>query len=239
LTFTEQQFKPEDLLPHDELHKVKVMVDCKTMRGECAIWDDRRGCFMWVDIDGEKLYILNVATGHMKVVQFPQHFGSFALCESGKRILCALESDFAFYYFETDKLQFLKQETYKKIFPGDKDYRLNDGRCDRVGRFVCGPIDKEFKKTSQLYSCEFKSEEELSVKVIDGVIPFGCANSLCFSLDGATMHFADSLDKWIKTFPYDQKTGQVGEGKQFHKTPGEFNYPDGSCINSKGQLWNA
>jgi sugar lactone lactonase YvrE len=41
------------------------------MRGECAVWDDRTGCFMWVDIDGEKLYILNVATGHMKVVQFP------------------------------------------------------------------------------------------------------------------------------------------------------------------------
>jgi L-arabinonolactonase len=69
---------------------------------------------------------------------------------------------------------------------------MNDGRCDRVGRFVVGPIDAEFKPTSKLYSCEYKSDEDLQVTVIDGIEPYGCANSICFSLDGATMYFSDS-----------------------------------------------
>lgn len=55
----------------------------------------------------------------------------------------------------------LNQDTYKELFPGNKDYRMNDGRCDRVGRFVVGPIDKDFNPTSRLYSCEYKSDEDL------------------------------------------------------------------------------
>jgi len=187
------------------MHKIKALVECNNELGENAAWDDRTGCFMWVDINGQKLHTLNIATGHLKIVSFPERLGSFAFCESGKRLLFAMETGFAFYYFETDELEMLKQTGagYQQLLPGNKDSRLNDGRCDRVGRFVVGGIDGEFKPRGLLYSCEFKNEGELQVNVIDGIEPYVCANSTCFSLDGKTMYFTDSWQQVIHYFPYD------------------------------------
>jgi len=74
------------------------------------------------------------------------------------------------------------------------------------------------------------------VNVIEGVEGYACANSTCFSLDGKTMYFGDSWGKWINEYDYDQQTGQVKSGKQFHslKDYPSPHFPDGSVINSQG-----
>jgi len=109
LEFTTQKFDPKELQPESELYKIKPMVQLRNMLGECATWDDRTGCFMWVDIEGQKLHTLNIATGHLKIVSFPERLGSFAFTESGTRLLFAMETGFAFYYIESDELEVLTQ----------------------------------------------------------------------------------------------------------------------------------
>jgi L-arabinonolactonase len=50
------------------------------------------------------------------------------------------------------------------------------------------------------------------------------------------MYFGDSWGKWIHEYDYDQQTGQVKSGKQFHslKDYPSPHFPDGSVINSQG-----
>jgi len=154
---------PADLKAETEINKVKVRLDCKNDLGECPLWDDRTNSLLWVDINGHLLHILNFTTGHLKVISFPERLGSFAFCESGKRLLFAMETGFSFYYFDGDLFEKLKQTGagYQQQEPGNNDSRLNDGRCDRDGRFIVGGIDIEMKPRGKLYSCEFKTEGEL------------------------------------------------------------------------------
>lgn len=77
--------------------------------------------------------------------------------------------------------------------------------------------------------------------MIEGIEPYVCANSTCFSPDGNTMYFCDTWTQIINQFPYDQATGKVGAPVQFHSFKGyeAKTMPDGSCINSQGQMWNS
>ena len=65
--------------------------------------------------------------------------------------------------------------------------RLNDGKVDRQGRFVAGYMDYEEKDPlGGLY----RLDPDLTVTRLDGGIIV--SNGPCFSLDGATLYFADS-----------------------------------------------
>ena len=120
-----------------------------------------------------------------------------------------MESDFCWYMLETHECIFLEQDGYRQPRPTYNDSRLNDGRCDRHGRFVIGGHEfrHDLKRTAFLYSCTYKDETSLDVKVISGVDPFTCANSICFNDIGTEMYFADSPEKWIKKYPYNTTTG--------------------------------
>ena len=113
MKFEEKQLDPASLIPGDKLYEPKLIVDCKNRLGECTVWDDRTGCFMWCDIDGLLIQILHLETGKLKTVTLPERVGAFAMCESGKRLLVAMETTFAYYYDETTTLEYVKS-SYKQ-----------------------------------------------------------------------------------------------------------------------------
>lgn len=75
-------------------------VQCQNILGECPIWDDQRQLIIWIDIEG-KLLLLKPTEGPLISVPLPEKCGSFALTESNTRLLLALESTLAWYYFDT------------------------------------------------------------------------------------------------------------------------------------------
>ena len=81
----------------------------------------------------------------------------------------------------------------------------------------------------------YRINEDLSTQHIIGDIM--CANSICFSVDGNTMYFADSFKKGIRKLDY-------FEDKQIPKNDEIFSdkfkgTPDGACIDANGNLWSA
>lgn len=66
-------------------------------------------------------------------IPLPEKCGSFALTESNTRLLLALESTFAWYFFDTKQIEFIESAYLQN--PGG---RLNDGRVDRQGAFIVG-----------------------------------------------------------------------------------------------------
>lgn len=110
----------------------------KNKIGECPIWDDQRQALYWVDIDNGELYILTIKSSVLKRVSgFGEKISAFALCESGKRLLVACASRFGYYYLDTAEFEPL-QSAYKQR---NDNQRLNDGRCDKSGRFLVGEED--------------------------------------------------------------------------------------------------
>ena len=84
-----------------------------------------------------------------------------------------------------------------------------------------------------------RNSDGVKVKCIPTVALAACTNSICFSLDGNWMYYADSPDKIIQCYRYDQENGTAVRCNDFVSFPKEKeSVPDGSIIDSSGNLWN-
>ena len=124
--------------------------------------------------------MLQFKDGKLITVHLPFEVGSIALCKSGTRLLLALDTTFAYLYrddfFGNFSLEVLAS-SYKR--DSNEGSRLNDGRVDRMGRFVVGGLNFIFGG-QKLYSVTYEKEGELIAKTLP-VPNMKCANSICFS----------------------------------------------------------
>jgi len=188
--------------------------------GECPIWDERMGALWWVDIHGPSLKRWDGS--QLKTLPMPEAPGSIALREAGGMIV-ALASGIFTLGTEAPKL-LVRPESHAQ------GLRFNDGRCDRAGRFWVGTLrEPAFPPEGVLYRIEADGKARAMKERIE--VP----NSIAFSPDGRTMYFADSPRHKIWAFDYAE--GEIARQRVFASPhPG---FPDGSCVDADGCLWNA
>jgi L-arabinonolactonase len=112
--------------------------------------------------------------------------------------------------------------------------RLNDGKCDRRGRFWAGSLD--MSGTEPLGALYRLDPDFACASVAQGVT---CANSLAFSPDDRTLYFADSPARAICAYAFDIGSGELGPRRVFADTSALSGVPDGSTVDAEGFLWNA
>ncbi len=189
--------------------------------GESPVWDEREQLLWWVDVKAPALRRRDAA-GVVSSFPLPQPVGSIALRARGG-LLAALKT--GVHIWEDAKLRLFAN-------PNITTHRFNDGRCDRAGRFWVGTMDDATHgPTGQLYrvSPDARCESKRSAIAVP--------NSLCWSPDGRTMYFADSPRRTIWAFDYDAAAGEMSNERVFATT--QLGYPDGSCVDADGCLWNA
>nr|WP_255428349.1 SMP-30/gluconolactonase/LRE family protein [Ramlibacter cellulosilyticus] len=205
---------------------VRLVVDAGDRLGECALWDG--AAFWWTDIEGSKICRLE-AGGSVRTWKLPERVGSFAFCGgSATKLLLGLASGIAVFDTAGDSLS--------PVIPVEADQpttRINDGRCDRQGRFLFGMFNPEEASIGGLY----RVHPDLRVERLP--LPAAAvANSICFSPDGATMYYADSPTRTIWSLDY-HADGRMGTPRVFVRLREDEGFPDGSCIDAQGGLWNA
>src|SRR6185436_4157943 len=95
------------------------------------------------------------------------------------------------------------------------DNRLNDGRCDRAGRFWVGSMsDVRRDPVGSLYRLDANLDCTPLRNAI--IIP----NSLAWSPDGRSMYFADTNRNTIWTWDYDPASGSATRERIFASTGG-------------------
>lgn len=207
--------------------KAELLVDAKNRLGEGVQWNSDHQRIWWTDIHGCALWSCDADGGGVQTTPTPERLGSFAF-DPENRILAAFESGLFRWDIERDRLDRLT--TFE---PEHMSSRLNDGRCDRRGRFVVGGINEDgMKPTTSLIRYDGGAPETLETGI-------SVSNSICFSPDGAWMYFADTPSKVIRRFPYDRETGALGPAEVFFTVTGRAGFPDGSCVDGEGALWNA
>src|ERR1700709_221642 len=65
----------------------------------------------------------------------------------------------------------------------------------------------------------------------------GISNTVCWSPDGLTFYFGDSLANEIRAFAFDPATSSIREERPFFSGFGRGG-PDGSAVDAAGYLWN-
>jgi sugar lactone lactonase YvrE len=188
LPHTVEWLDVSSITPSDKLYEPKLIVDCKLRIGECPLWDEQTQTLFWIGCNTPaKLFMLQTKDGKLTTVSLPREIGSIAFCKSGVRLLMALDSTFAFFYLDDFSIEELTS-SYKR--DSNEGSRLNDGRVDRMGRFVVGGLNFIFGG-QKLYSVTYEKEKELQVKTLP-VPDMKCANSICFTTDGRFMYHADT-----------------------------------------------
>lgn len=117
-----------------------------------------------------------------------------------------------------------------------KGLRLNDGKMDRQGRFLCASMHMDGAAVHRGALHRFDPDGEHAV-LEHGI---GTGNALCFSPDGGTLYFADSRVGTIWAYPYDAATGAAGPRRNLVDTAARHgSAPDGATVDADGFLWVA
>ncbi|WP_211464547.1 SMP-30/gluconolactonase/LRE family protein [Collimonas silvisoli] len=208
-----------------------LLIDGKHLLGEGVLWCPRSQRLFWTDILGATLWCHRPASGDTESWPMPEPLATFALTADDDRLLLGLASQLAWFNFSSKTITpICKVETDLPLT------RINDGRCDRAGRFVFGTKNDA---PDLARCCSFyRLNTDLTLERL-ALPSVAISNSICFSPDGRTMYYCDSPGKIIHCCDYDTAAGSTSNARVFadlRQQPGE---PDGSTVDSEGYLWNA
>ncbi len=207
--------------------EVIVAVESKNLHAEGPVWSDEEQHLYWTDIESSTLWRLDPVSGRTWTWRTPEKVCSIAFRERGG-LLIAFESGLSFYDPESRS-----EQRIADVETELPTTRLNDGRCDRQGRFIVGGFDT----SAQGLSAAYRLDADLRLHRLFGGL--SSANSTCFSPDGKTMYYADTPQAAIWAFDYDPETGTPSRRRVFCIFQDQPGLPDGSVIDADGCLWNA
>lgn len=209
--------------------EIDVFIDVKPRLGEGPIWDPDIERFFFIDSLGDRIWRCDQNGGEVRSWEVPGHIGSMALRKKGGAIL-ALDAGFFEFDFKTGESSLLDDPERE-----NEGTRLNDGKIDRAGRFVCGSMDmQEESPTGSLW----RLDPDLSIALLDsGII---CSNGPCWSPAGNTLYFADSFKNTIFAYDYDLSTGNVSAKRPWVSVDASRGgAPDGATVDEEGFVWSA
>lgn len=199
----------------------------RDLLGESPVWDAREGALYWVDIRGCRVQRM-ASDGAVSAWATPQEVGSIALAAPG-RLLLALADGFAMLDLGSGAITPLTEVQHPR-----PPMRLNDGRTDREGRYVCGSMVLHRRDAEgSLYRLE--RDGRVTTLIAGGT---AVANATCFSPDGRTMYHADSLAGMIRAWDY-ALDGTISRERVFVDTRPEGSAPDGATVDAQGRVWVA
>ena len=112
--------------------------------------------------------------------------------------------------------------------------RMNDAKCDPVGRLFAGTTAFDFAPgAGALYRIDLDWSCEA---VVSGVTT---SNGTAWSPDGSLMYFIDSASQGVDVFDYDVATGSVSGRRRLVSIDAADGIPDGMTVDAEGNLWVA
>lgn len=210
--------------------QASLVLDARNTLGEGVTWCTRSQSLYWTDIHASVLWNYRPADGSTRRWTMPERLASFALCEDDGWLLLGLASGLAFFHLQSgETIRIADVERGLST-------RLNDGACDRQGRFVFGTLHEPVGGEARRAAGGFY---RLHANLVLEQLPLGSvaiSNSIAFSPDGATMYYCDSMTRIVHRCSYGDSVAQPQVHIDLSHQQGE---PDGSAVDSEGGLWNA
>lgn len=220
--------------------EVEVVLRADAVNGENPAWSQAERKLYWVDIRKPALHRFDPATRRDEVWEMPAWIGCFGLTERGA--IVALRTGL----FEFDRAS----GALALLAPPPFDPRrffLNDGGCDRQGRFYVGPMYLPLAAGD----CDPGAPKALPLWRFEGdgwspvTPPVKNSNGLAWSPDGHTMYHADTSVKTIWAWDYDPSSGAAENRRVFAQVEegGDDGGPDGAAVDRDGfytcAVWGA
>lgn len=198
--------------------------------GEGPLWDAEESTLHWVDVLGRAVWRHRPGTDEFRHWPMPDVVSSLALRRGGGAVV-TLAKGFFTLDFDSGAC-----DPMGPAIEAGLDTRFNDGKVDRQGRFIAGTIHNRI--TDPIGSMYRLGTDRMVTKLDGGFI---CSNGPCWSLDGRTMYFTDSMRSEIYAYEYDRATGDLGPRRVLINlgAHGIDCAPDGCTVDAEGFLWSA
>lgn len=215
--------------------QAELIVDARNVVGESPVWVPEENALYWVDIPAGGLQRWSADSGHVNAWKAPQMLACIARHRNGGWV-AGMES--GFFHLQPHNDGSLDSELLALVDHARVDMRLNDGRCDRQGRFWAGSMVMNMGANAadgKLYRYSVGQRGPLEAQLGGFIVP----NGLGFSPDGRTMYLSDShpLVQQIWAFDYDIDSGTPSNRRLFvdmNQFPGR---PDGAAVDAEGGYW--
>ena len=207
---------------------VELVLEARAELGEGPLWDEAGQRLVWVDIMAGRVHLFRPDTGACRTVEVGRPVGAAALSAGGGLVLAVPEG---FTRLDLDSGVLAPVAALPAPSP---DIRMNDGKCDRAGRFWAGTMALDERAgAGALYRLDPSGEVTI---MVDGVT---ISNGLDWSLDERRMYYVDSGTGRIDVFDWDLKKGRLSNRRPFVFFPAQAGVPDGLTVDADGGVWVA
>lgn len=202
-----------------------VISKSQSILGEGISIKPNKSVISWVDIEGNKVHWKNLesdAEGCLTEFKFPSC--TFSDENSGVFISHVGGIDWVDYNYQN-------RMSCTTWFPSDSGLRCNDGKMDAEGNIWISTMSISYLENQG--SIWFWDRKSKPILVMDNLtIP----NSIAIDDLRNRIYFADSLKGTIYFGKLSTKRNSITETKEFYRS--NQGVPDGSSLDSEGNLWN-
>ena len=207
---------------------VDLVDDAHARLGEGPVWSRDEAVLYWVDIDLGRVHRFDPALGDDEHVDVGEPVGAVAPRRDGG-LLLALKSGFAL----VDQWRGTPRRL-AEVEADRPDTRMNDGACDRRGRFWAGTMSTTDEPgQGTLYRLEAGG------KVTPMLRGISISNGIGWSPDDRTMYYADTPSGGIDAFDYDLDSGTIAGRRRLLDVDPREGQPDGLVVDADGCIWLA
>jgi sugar lactone lactonase YvrE len=203
---------------------IGVAVRERAQLGEGPRWIDDQ--LLWVDIPDGALHRFDPRTGVDAAVRVDDVLGMVAPRRGGGLVLAV------------GRAVVLSDPTSREVarieLPEPPGNRVNDGRCDAVGRLWIGTMSADGDgRAGSLY----RVDPDGTVRRWEGEV--GISNGLDWSPDGRRMYYIDTSTHRVDVYDYDVDDGVARDRRPLVVFPDHLGSPDGLTVDAEGGLWIA
>ncbi|KAH7975620.1 hypothetical protein HPB52_003716 [Rhipicephalus sanguineus] len=214
--------------------KLEVASTRRSLLGEGPHWDERSSTLLFVDCLGREVVRYDPASGlETQVIPTEGDIGNVIPFAGDNRQL-ALCMEHGLYRLDLGTRQ--KHLLVEMLDPESPvKSRLNDGKCDALGRLWT--VQNLIPEKNNFW-CYSKGQLEHK---LDGVT---ISNGITWTNNNRIMFYDDSVPGQIYAFDFDLAAGEIRNRRvlvDFNKTPGfqELGLPDGMTIDVNDKIWMA
>ena len=204
--------------------RVECVLPAHAKLGESPRWHSSEQKLHWIDIFGQTYNIFDPTTGHNVSVDTPVRINSFSFRRKGG-LVAGCWNGFALLDDCGHEPQWLSN-----VLEHQPGYFLNDGRCDRHGRFWAGTVNEAYESDGGTIYC-LDTDGSITAKAT-GIV---ASNGIAFSPDDKTMYHADSHRQTVWAYDFDLDSALLSNRRFF----AEVRRPDGAAIDQDGCYWVA
>jgi L-arabinonolactonase len=207
--------------------EVICLAEVEDVLGEGPIWHPTELALYWVDALGCMIRRYTPQDAGVRSWPTPEPIGSLVFRAEGG-IIAGMKSGFRL--VDLDNGTF---ETVADPQPGES-ILLNDGKCDRRGRYWCGTMDMSLTKTAGIL---WRLDEDFSYHAMDQGITV--SNGIAWSPDDTVMYYADTRAETVYAYDFNIEDGTVHNRRVFLSTADLPGRVDGATVDTEGGYWCA